>query len=87
MPALMTDYEIMTRSPLTLRPDPSRTVIRRFLPEDPAAYAVKDHPRAQCIADLIWRSTNPRHALQRLTGPMNECHLDVGNLLLRRLPW
>jgi predicted GH43/DUF377 family glycosyl hydrolase len=82
----MTKTDIMTRSPLILRPDPSRTVIRPFLPEDPAAYAIKDHARAQRIADLILALDKPalHHALQRLTGPLNERHLDVENLLLRR---
>lgn len=44
---------VMRRADLMLKPDPSRTVIRPFLPGDPPAFAVPDRPRARRIAALL----------------------------------
>ena len=49
------DADMMTHSDLVLRPDPSRTVIRPFMPGDPPGYD-KDHPRVQRVADQLERA-------------------------------
>lgn len=55
--ALADDYPaarpIITELPLFLRADPLRTVVRPFLPSDPAAYADPDHPRGERIAQRV----------------------------------
>ena len=46
--------DIMTHHPITLRADPSRVVIRPFVPaDDPPALIAKRSPRAQRIADRV----------------------------------
>ena len=57
--------DIMTHIPILLRPDPSRVVIKPFVPaEDPPGYVTKDRPRAQRIADrfgvALYASTTTR---------------------------
>lgn len=44
---------VMRHADLMLKPDPSRTVIRPFLPGDPPAFAVPDRPRARRIAERV----------------------------------
>ncbi|MEO6214529.1 MAG: glycoside hydrolase family 130 protein [Sphingomonas sp.] len=78
--------DLMTHSDIFLRPDPARTVIRPFSPEDPPAFAVKDHPRAQRIADRVlamdadWLGD----VQSLLLGTMEARHRGVDGLFLRR---
>lgn len=44
---------MITELPILLRPDPMRTVVRPFVPSDPEAYAVADHPRAERIVERV----------------------------------
>jgi predicted GH43/DUF377 family glycosyl hydrolase len=77
---------IATYSDLILRPDPSRTVIRPFAPDDPAAFAVADHPRAQRIVDrvLAFDETQLVTSLARLEAALANRHRNIDELLLRR---
>ena len=54
----MPHSEIMTHYPVILGPDPSRTVVRPFAPEDPPDFSVPGHPRIQCVVDRV-RSLSP----------------------------
>ena len=49
----MTMNDPMTYLPIILRPDPSRTVVRPFTPEDPSAFALPGASRAQRIVDRV----------------------------------
>lgn len=78
--------DLMTHSDIILRPDPSRTVIRPFAPEDPPAFAVKDHPRAQRIADRVLSMDEGwlGDVQSLLLGTMEARHRGVDDLFLRR---
>ncbi|MEO9130575.1 MAG: glycoside hydrolase family 130 protein [Sphingomonas sp.] len=78
--------DLMTHSDIILRPDPSRTVIRPFSPEDPAGFVVKDHPRAQRIADRVLSLDAERLADVQalLLCTMQERHRGVEDMFLRR---
>ena len=50
----MPNNDFITHHPITLRADPSRVVIRPFVPaDDPPALVAKGRPRAQRIADRV----------------------------------
>ena len=72
--------------PVTLRPDPRRTVIRPFLPSDPKAFAVADHPRAErIIARVLAIDPQELHReLARVQASLDQRHRDVADLLARR---
>lgn len=79
--------EIMTPIDVLLRPDPSRVVIRPFIPaEDPPAFAAGHAPRAQRIADRVLALGNAemRTELARVTASLTERHHDIARVLLRR---
>ncbi len=78
--------DILTHSPLILRPDPSRTVIRPFDPGDPAGFAVEGHSRAQRIADrvLALDDETVRARLSLAVEALGDRHRDVEALMLRR---
>jgi len=82
----MPGTDIMTHSPLTLRADPSRTVIRPFDLEDPSSFAVEGHSRAQRIVDRVL--TLDAEALDaelgRVVNSLEERHLEVEGVLMRR---
>src|SRR5205809_53555 len=82
----MSGTDIMTHSKLILHPDPSRTILRPFDPGTPACFVVKDHPRAQRIADRILALDEERlgRELDRITLDLGERHRDLEDLLLRR---
>src|SRR5258706_5651859 len=82
----MVGTDIMTHSSLILRPDPSRTVIRPFIAEDPAPFAVKDHTRAQRIAERVLALDEEEFGqeLERVVTSLAERHRDVEDLLLLR---
>lgn len=79
--------DIMTHIPILLRPDPSRVVIKPFVPaEDPPGYVTKDRPRAQRIADrvLALSETDLRCELARVLDSLSERYRDVETILIRR---
>jgi predicted GH43/DUF377 family glycosyl hydrolase len=78
--------DLMTHSDVILRPDPSRTVIRPFAPEDPPAFVVKGHPRPERIAGRVlsigadWLA----EVQALLLGTIEARHRGVDELFLRR---
>jgi predicted GH43/DUF377 family glycosyl hydrolase len=82
----MAKAHMMTHSHLHLRPDPSRTVIRPFMPEDPPAFAVEGHPRAQRIAERVLGldEAGLREEFAHIMPSLASRHRDVEALLLRR---
>jgi predicted GH43/DUF377 family glycosyl hydrolase len=74
------------RSPVLIRPDPTRTVIRPFAPGDPAPFATYDRPRALRIAERIL-SLSERAAQKQLDLLMRSLagrHRDIPGILNRR---
>ena len=82
----MTDPIPLAHLDVILRPDPARTVIRPFLPSDPAAFVVKDHPRAErIIARVLAIDRDELHVeLERVRQSLDQRHRDVPALLERR---
>ena len=82
----MSGTDIMTHSKLILHPDPSRTILRPFDPVAPTSFVVKDHPRAQRIADRILALDEERlgRELDRIILDLSERHRDLEEVLLRR---
>ncbi|MEO9129689.1 MAG: glycoside hydrolase family 130 protein [Sphingomonas sp.] len=79
--------ELVTHLPITLRPDPSRVVIRPFMPaDDEAPYADPGRPRAQRIADrvLAFDASAIEDQLRRVTESLVKHHRDVPEVLMRR---
>lgn len=78
--------DIMTHSEILLRPDPSRTVIRPFSPEDPAAFAVAGKPRSARIIARVMRMSEDElvEDHKRVTESLDTRHRDVDALLMRR---
>ena len=78
--------DIMTHSPLILRPDPSRTVIRPFTLEDPERFKGQSEPRPQRIADRVMTLSDDDLAeeLKRVMTSLANRHGDVETVLLRR---
>jgi predicted GH43/DUF377 family glycosyl hydrolase len=78
--------DIMTHSAILLRPDPSRTVIRPFAPEDPAPFVVPGHPRTQRIVNRVLGMSQQEleDDRARVTDSLDERHRDVDALLMRR---
>ena len=82
----MAGTDIMTHSPLILRPDPSRTVIRPFILEDPESYRIEGKPRSQRIAERVL-SLDPddlQAELDRVMTSLAERHLDIEDTLFNR---
>jgi predicted GH43/DUF377 family glycosyl hydrolase len=79
------DVDIMTHSDLVLRPDPSRTVIRPFMPGDPPGYD-KSHPRVQRVVERILGLDRQGldHCIEGLRLVLGDGHRGVEELLLRR---
>lgn len=83
----MKAHEFVTHLPLTLRPDPSRVVIRPFIPaEDQAPFISSDQSRAQRIANRILAldKQDVRQELANFTLSLKNHHRDVEQVLLRR---
>ena len=77
----------MRQLPVSLHPDPSRVVIRPFIPaEDPPAFAAGHAPRAQRIADrvLALADAEIQAELSRVMSALSERHHDIANVLRRR---
>jgi predicted GH43/DUF377 family glycosyl hydrolase len=83
----MSDNQIVTHLPLTLRPDPSRVVIRSFMPaDDQPPFVSAATSRAQRIADRVL-ALDPGDAkaeLAHFTAGLSQHHRDVSRVLLRR---
>ena len=71
---------------ITLRPDPMRTVVRPFLPSDPDAFAVKDHPRGERIVARVLALDDQelKEELDSVRLSLDERHRDVDDMLFRR---
>ena len=82
----MSGTDIMAHSAIILRPDPSRTVVRPFSPEDPAGFADPARPRARRIVDRVLGMNDDQleEDRKRVTESLDERHRDVDALLLRR---
>jgi predicted GH43/DUF377 family glycosyl hydrolase len=79
--------DVMTYLPVLLRPDPSRVVIRPFIPaETPMGNSAKARPRAQRIADrvLALGEAEMQTELARVTASLTERHHDIKHVLMRR---
>jgi predicted GH43/DUF377 family glycosyl hydrolase len=79
--------DFTTHLPVLLRPDPSRVVIRPFVPAENAGDdALKEAPRAQRIADRILAldAAELKIELDRVAANLRERHRDVGRVLERR---
>ena len=79
--------DIMKHLPILLRPDPSRVVIKPFVPaEDTPGYATKDRPRAQRIADrvLALSEADLKTELARVLASLAGRYRDVETILVRR---
>lgn len=77
---------VVSTLPLTLQPDPSRTVIRPFHPEDPPAFAVKDHPRPERIIRRVLELDDDRVAelIGTIVEPLRRRHRLAEKALIRR---
>ncbi|SFP64460.1 glycoside hydrolase family 130 protein [Sphingomonas rubra] len=87
MPATISpDPSLVTPLPIVLRPDPTRTVVRPFVPSDPADYATPGHPRGErIIARLLALGEKEVHLeLERVRLSLDERHRDVLPMLERR---
>lgn len=81
------DRNIMTHVPILLRPDPSRVVIKPFVPaEDLLGIVTKDCPRAQRIADRVLALSEVDFAceLARVLASLSGRYRDVETILMRR---
>jgi predicted GH43/DUF377 family glycosyl hydrolase len=82
----MASHEIMQFSSLILRPDPGRTVMRPFSPDDPASFADPSRPRAARIVERVLAldtaGLEQEHA--RILSTLNRRHRYTEGLLLPR---
>jgi predicted GH43/DUF377 family glycosyl hydrolase len=80
------DDDMIHFGTFTLEADPSRMVIRPFLPEDPAEFAITGHPRVQRIADRVLAMSDEQvhYAIVRLIPVLSERHRGAEEILLRR---
>jgi predicted GH43/DUF377 family glycosyl hydrolase len=79
--------DLMTHLPIVLRPDPSRVVIRPFIPaETPSDDAANDRPRAQRIADRVLALSDAglQAELSRVIASLTERHDNIAHVLDRR---
>lgn len=73
--------------PIQLRADPSRVVIRPFVPADePLPPCSTEKSRAQCLADrvLALSERDLRSELARVIASLSDRHRDIEEVLLRR---
>lgn len=82
----MNAADVFTKLDIALRPDPSRTVIRPFSFDYPAAFADGRTPRPQAVVDRIRALDDAmrRRMLELLLAPMRERHRNAEQVLLRR---
>jgi predicted GH43/DUF377 family glycosyl hydrolase len=78
---------IVTHLPVMLRPDPSRVVIRPFMPgDDPPEFASATCSRAQRIANRVLGldDNEVQEEWERVTAALSDRHRDIGRVLSRR---
>lgn len=77
---------IAIHSNVLLRPDPSRTVIRPFMPGDPEGFIVEGQSRSQRIVDrvLALDASVVADALKGVMSSLDARHRDVEAVLIRR---
>ena len=83
----MFDHDLMTHLPILLRPDPSRVVIRPFIPaDDLPTLPSRPRPRAQRIADrvLTLDESALRAELDQVSASLLDRHRNVHKILRRR---
>ncbi len=83
----MSEPDGVTHLPILLRPDPSRVVIKPYVPaEAPPGYLTKDSPRAQRIADRIFAldEASLDHELIRVFENLARRQCDAERILIRR---
>lgn len=83
----VTESSVITRLPVKLCPDPTRVVIRPFMPaDDQAPYIDPDRSRAQRIANRILGLARPdiSDQLGYFTNSLAQQHRDVSQVLMRR---
>ena len=78
--------DIMTHSPVTIHPDPSRTVIRPFVVSDPTGFDHQAVPRVERIADrvLAMHQDTVDFELNRVMTDIGSRHHDFEEVVLRR---
>lgn len=79
--------DIMTHLPILLRPDPSRVVIKPFVPAEGPPECVSQHlPRAERIADRVLALSNSDLSaeLARVLASLTNRYRDVETILIRR---
>ncbi len=78
--------DLVTHLPITLKPDSKRTVVRPFFAEDPTAFAVKDHSRAERIVERVLGLGDQamRAELRAATARLAARHRDVEPSFQRR---
>jgi predicted GH43/DUF377 family glycosyl hydrolase len=82
----LAEIDFITHSQVTLRPDPSRTVVRPFAPDDPHGSRMTGPTRAQKIADrvLALDEGQLRREVDNVTASLRERHRDIDLHLMRR---
>jgi predicted GH43/DUF377 family glycosyl hydrolase len=79
--------DLVTHLPILLKPDPTRVVIRPFMPaEDEPELATGQRTRAQRITDrvLALGETEAKEELRGILASLSQHHRDVRRVLLRR---
>lgn len=83
----MAHADLVTHLPVVLRPDPSRVVIRPFMPaDDQAPFISATQTRAQRIAERVLGldKSDVHCELKHFTDSLERHHRDVPKVLLRR---
>ena len=78
--------ELLTFSGLHLRPDPSRTVIKPFTVDYPAAFRDSSHPRMRTVIERVLSldETTRRNECETVLAALSERHRNVETILRRR---
>lgn len=79
--------DILTHSPLMLHSDPSRVILRPFIPgPDPDGFKVEGYPRARRITERVLAMSEDelRTELARFTDELDDRHRDVDQILKQR---
>ncbi len=82
----MTNIELVTHLPIVLRPDPSRVVIRPFMPaDDLPAFADPKATRVQRIADEVTSidSATLEREWTRVSVGLADRHREINRVVLR----
>jgi predicted GH43/DUF377 family glycosyl hydrolase len=82
----LAEIDFITHSQITLRPDPSRTVVRPFAPDDPHGSRATGPSRAQKIANrvLALDERQLRREVGHVVASLRERHRDIDLHLMRR---